>query len=664
MVNNDPQLQIANLTKVKLDATSAPTVNDDDTQGYSVGSVWIDINADKIYQCTDASTGAANWIEISAIIPMKFNRILEVNTDGNDTTGEGSIDKPFLTIARAQTEAATLSPSATNHIGIRVGPGTFIEDNSGGPLILQDYVHIVGYSASKATILKGNTNNEFLFISDTLGEGTINQVTIDGLNGIDGGGVRWVSGGNNRCQDIRFQNCKKGLFCEGSGVAGFALTIAAHNTDYPLYAYNSGIIICNGLATMSGSARAAYAMASGQILLSAFHIQGATICGVGARENGIINLVDGKIVNCLDALWFDSIPGIITADAVQIQGSTNYDVNFTNNLGTLKTLATRLDCTKINGTGTITGTSFCTAHDKNETFSEMDMKSHKITGLTNGTSAQDAMAFGQRYTDGEAESVADTRIATHASNADAHHDKAHAHDGNDGSGTVEGTDIKSTGETGGTKVLTENGSGGASWETPSANDANAIHKNVSAEISTITEKSAPVDADLLLIEDSAASNAKKRAQASNLAGKNHDIITAIEIVYVTGGSTVALGIDGTTRIFADFTRAAGTNNGSIYLCTRIAPDFKSFPSNAVAVMQRRNGTISATITMYKNGVADSTINGTNLSPGTSFAVATFTPGSTYAVGDEVLFKIDFTLDSPGEVYAFAFLDMIWNRKVG
>ena len=47
-------------------------------------------------------------------------------------------------------------------------------------------------------------------------------------------------------------------------------------------------------------------------------------------------------------------------------------------------------------------------------------------------------------------------------------------------------------------------------------DANAIHKNVSAEISTITEKVTPVAADLLVIEDSAASNAKKRVQIGNL----------------------------------------------------------------------------------------------------------------------------------------------------
>jgi hypothetical protein len=52
-------------------------------------------------------------------------------------------------------------------------------------------------------------------------------------------------------------------------------------------------------------------------------------------------------------------------------------------------------------------------------------------------------------------------------------------------------------------------------------DPNAIHKNVAAEISTITEKVSPVAADLVVIEDSADSNNKKRAQVGNLPVPTH-----------------------------------------------------------------------------------------------------------------------------------------------
>lgn len=42
-------------------ATSAPTVNDDSGDGYSVGSRWIDTTADKAYECVDSSVGSAVW---------------------------------------------------------------------------------------------------------------------------------------------------------------------------------------------------------------------------------------------------------------------------------------------------------------------------------------------------------------------------------------------------------------------------------------------------------------------------------------------------------------------------------------------------------------------------------------------------------------------------
>jgi len=51
---------------------------------------------------------------------------------------------------------------------------------------------------------------------------------------------------------------------------------------------------------------------------------------------------------------------------------------------------------------------------------------------------------------------------------------------------------------------------------PTGSDADAIHDNVSGEIAAVTEKTTPVGADLLLIEDSEATNAKKRLQVTNL----------------------------------------------------------------------------------------------------------------------------------------------------
>lgn len=68
---------------------------------------------------------------------------------------------------------------------------------------------------------------------------------------------------------------------------------------------------------------------------------------------------------------------------------------------------------------------------------------------------------------------------------------------------IEGTAIKSTGELGATKFLREDGDGTSSWQTPSGVDITALHKATAAEISALTDKATPVDADVILGENSA-----------------------------------------------------------------------------------------------------------------------------------------------------------------
>jgi len=50
-------------TKVKLDATAAPTATDDSAAGYTVGSRWINTTTDKEYVCLDSTATSAVWTE-------------------------------------------------------------------------------------------------------------------------------------------------------------------------------------------------------------------------------------------------------------------------------------------------------------------------------------------------------------------------------------------------------------------------------------------------------------------------------------------------------------------------------------------------------------------------------------------------------------------------
>lgn len=69
-------------------------------------------------------------------------------------------------------------------------------------------------------------------------------------------------------------------------------------------------------------------------------------------------------------------------------------------------------------------------------------------------------------------------------------------------------------------------------------DGTAIHSDVAAEIVGVTEKVTPIGADVLLIEDSAAANVKRRVQIANLpGGAGGDTIT------VNGSATASTNVD-------------------------------------------------------------------------------------------------------------------------
>ena len=54
--------------QTNLSAEVAPDVTDDSDAGYSIGSVWLDTVADKIYQATDVTPGAALWKDLTSSV--------------------------------------------------------------------------------------------------------------------------------------------------------------------------------------------------------------------------------------------------------------------------------------------------------------------------------------------------------------------------------------------------------------------------------------------------------------------------------------------------------------------------------------------------------------------------------------------------------------------
>lgn len=128
-------------------------------------------------------------------------------------------------------------------------------------------------------------------------------------------------------------------------------------------------------------------------------------------------------------------------------------------------------------------------------------------------------------------------------------------------------------------------------------DTTAIHDNESAEINAITEKAIPIDADLLLIEDSADSNNKKMVQVGNLPSAG----TKEFIVYPKLASGP---LAGTPDVVGDFPADRMGGSEETQFVFFIPNDFSSVTSIEVMIIPDTTETIGYDLTSDYGAVGE------------------------------------------------------------
>lgn len=194
---------LGNVTNIldKFDATAAPSVNDDNTSGYNVGSRWVDVTNDNAYICYDPAAGAAIWKLIGNNTGGDFSNGGEAagtdrrlgNTDDynlrfitNDSTrlmlGETGISCNRANSSEAfgyealYTSASSSSNTAFGHAAMKYttsgGYNTAIGDDAMFSNTTGEYNVAIGYQANySATTTSENTAIGYQSLQDNTGSG-------------------------------------------------------------------------------------------------------------------------------------------------------------------------------------------------------------------------------------------------------------------------------------------------------------------------------------------------------------------------------------------------------------------------------------------------------------------------------------------------------------
>jgi hypothetical protein len=112
-------------------AAADPTVNDDATKGFDPGSLWLNTITEKLWQCTDSSAGAAVWWPVVA--PQ--TQIIYVGKNGNDSYDGKSIERAKLTFTAAITAAGTPADEANAVTIVCQDDGEYTENLTTVPFV-------------------------------------------------------------------------------------------------------------------------------------------------------------------------------------------------------------------------------------------------------------------------------------------------------------------------------------------------------------------------------------------------------------------------------------------------------------------------------------------------------------------------------------------------
>ena len=225
----------------------------------------------------------------SEVLPANY---IYIAKNGNDSTGDGSANNPYLTVQKGINSASTGTT-------LFIFPGTYAENltfkagvNLTSPAILSTYItgnHTADFSGTviiQNIVLNSSSNNTLLFS----GSGNKNlQFHNSSINATSGHAINWTN--NNSSSKINFSNCTVNVLTSGSfakaiySTVGASGGIIANTTTFKINNANNICLDLGGAVTFTHTADTI----TGQVVLN--NTASATIGNVSMTTTSVPCLV-------------------------------------------------------------------------------------------------------------------------------------------------------------------------------------------------------------------------------------------------------------------------------------------------------------------------------------------------------------------------------------
>lgn len=226
----------------KLDATTAPTVNDDAGDGYSVGTRWVDTTNAKTYVLVDSTVGAAVWQQVTGSGSILATEIspsaISAATHNYNPTGLATCSIVNLS-ATAQVDLTGLAAQTVGSIRTlrnQSGFGILLKTSSGSSLAANRFNFPTDYQlrTNECAVIQyvsGGGYTGWQLIGNSA-VGTISSLTFDNLMPLFVTGVSFGSSGAAAITyTLQNTNAKKFLAGPTSGADAPPTFRVIGNTD-------------------------------------------------------------------------------------------------------------------------------------------------------------------------------------------------------------------------------------------------------------------------------------------------------------------------------------------------------------------------------------------------------------------------------------------------